>query len=255
MMKTSNLGSLSLKTQSITHWLKKLRPPLLCALCTHHHQGQHAICEACLAYFTPILSACTLCALPLPHGQFKVCGNCLKNKPHFDKVIAPYSFVEPLRTILHELKYHQGLYLTPFLAQLILNHLPPDHQKTDCLIPVPMHQKRLSQRGFNQAGELTKTLSKILNIPHDFNVCQKIVPTPPQAGLSAKARQKNLARAFKVTPSSYQHVTLIDDLLTTGSTANELAKLLKLQGVKHVSVWCCARVAEQASNTSYTQNA
>ena len=172
------------------------------------------------------------------------CGECIKLKPAIDQSIAPFSFEEPLRTLLHEFKYRHGLYLVSFLAQLILANLPENAHQTECLIPVPMHPARLRQRGFNQAAELAKVIGKALNIPCKMHLCQKTTHTLPQAGLNAAQRKKNLINAFQTSPHPHKRVTLIDDLLTTGNTANELAKTLKRQGVEHVAIWCCARATE-----------
>lgn len=226
---------------SITQWLQHWRLPRICSLCDQYHDGSDAICHTCHTFFTPILSACTYCALPLPEGCFLTCGQCIQKKPYFDQTIAPYAFEEPLRTLLHEFKYHNGLYLISCLAKLIINHLPPHAYDTECLIPVPMHTTKLRHRGFNQAAELAKYIGKTLNIPCYLNACEKIIQTQPQAGLTAAQRHQNLSNAFQTKTLPYTHVTLIDDLLTTGSTANELAKTLKKGGVERVSVWCCAR--------------
>ena len=107
-----------------------------------------------------------------------------------------------------------------------------------------MHPIRLRQRGFNQAAELAKQLAHTLNLPFDLFSCKKIINTAAQAGLNEQQRRKNLRDAFEAKPLPYQHITLVDDLLTTGSTANDLAKVLKKQGVTRVDVWCCARVFE-----------
>lgn len=229
---------------SITQWLKRVRLPHVCALCNYHHGDNIAICSQCHEFLTLIESACTYCARPLPQSNFMTCGECIKTKPYFDQTIAPYSFEEPLRTLLHDFKYRRGLYLVSFLAQLILMKLPANAFQIECLIPVPMHRERLRQRGFNQAAELAKFIGRVLNIPCNMHVCEKIIHTLPQAGLNATQRQKNLHSAFQANTIPYRRVALIDDLLTTGSTANELAKTLKQQGIEHVSVWCCARAID-----------
>lgn len=230
---------------SITQRLKQLRLPRSCALCTLYHDGFDAICHMCRTFLIPIPFACSYCALPLPKGRFLICGQCIQKKPYFDETTAPYAFEEPLRTLLHEFKYHRGLYLKSFLSKLIMNNLPTHAINTECLIPVPMHIEKLRQRGFNQAAELAKYIGKALNIPYDLHRCEKIIPTPSQAGLNASQRHRNLLNAFQIAALPYKRVTLVDDLLTTGSTANELAKTLKNQGVEHVSVWCCARVTDE----------
>jgi len=180
--------------------------------------------------------------MPIPPGTLMLCGTCSIKKPYQDHVIAGHAFEEPLRTLLHEFKYQEGLYLTSYLANLILAALPKELPPTQCLIPVPLHPLRLKQRGFNQAAELAKYLSRQLGIPYHLTHCHKVVHTKPQAELNAQSRQKNLKGAFQAEPMPYQHVTLIDDLITTGSTINEIAKTIKKQGVTQVDVWCCARV-------------
>ena len=229
---------------SVTQWLKQLRLSRVCILCNHYHSGRDAVCIHCQEYLTLIPSACLSCAEPLPISDFMTCGACIKKKPFVDYTFAPYLFEEPLRTLLHEFKYRHGLYLISFLAQLILRNLPEKAMQTDCLIPVPMHPKRLRTRGFNQAAELAKFMGRTLDIPCKINLCQKVIHTQPQAGLRASERKKNLSDVFQAEPSQYTRITLIDDLLTTGNTVNELAKTFKQQGVSHVAVWCCARAAE-----------
>lgn len=220
---------------------QQLRLPAICVFCGQYHHDRIAICFSCIQLFSLIGPACYHCALPLPDENFLVCGHCCKKKPYIDQAIAAYHFEEPLRTLLHEFKYHEGLYLCSFLATLITTAIPPEALKTQCLLPVPMHRKRLQQRGFNQAAELVKQLGRQLKIHYDLSHCKKIINTAPQAGLNAAQRQRNLRDAFEIQPLPYDHVTLVDDLLTTGSTVNELAKILKQQGVSRVDVWCCAR--------------
>jgi ComF family protein len=176
----------------------------------------------------------------LPDRLFLKCGPCSTNTPYLDQVFTSHRFEEPFRTVLHEFKYHEGLYLTSFLSKLMLPAIPLDYQ-TDCLIPVPMHALQIRRRGFNQAILLAKHLGHRLNFPVNSNLCQKLIHTPQQAGLNAKARHSNLRHAFQAKKIPYQRVTLIDDLLTTGSTANELARELKRVGVQEVNLWCCAK--------------
>lgn len=165
----------------------------------------------------------------------------MKQKPDIHQTIAAYRFDAPLRTLLHEFKYREGLYLGSFFAAMIRQTLPNEALSTECLLPVPMHAKRLRQRGFNQAAELTKHLAKSLALPYRLMHCKKIINTAPQASLNAKERQKNLRHVFEAKPLPYRHITLVDDLITTGSTVNELARTLKKQGVERVDVWCCAK--------------
>jgi len=229
------------KLCSVTQYL---RLPCVCVICSQYHHQNSTVCKACHALFTPITAACKHCALPLVNGVFDACGHCIKKKPYFDFTVASHLYQEPLRSLLHDFKYRGALYLQTFLSDLVISHLPTPQMATECLIPVPMHPKRLKERGFNHTVELTKSFSRALNIPYNTDLCYKKNHTPTQAGLSQKERQRNVRDAFTIQKTHYQHVTLIDDLITTGSTANALARALKKSGVTRIDVWCCARAAE-----------
>ena len=215
--------------------------PTICTLCNHPHRDHDAICKSCAQLLKPITHPCQICCRPLPSHDFLLCGLCLKNKPHFDRVITHYLFEEPLRSLLHALKYENALYLRRFLAQLMLDAYDENIAQADCLIPIPLHPERMRQRGFNQAAELAKIIARKIHSPYNTKLCRKITNPLPQVGLNGKARETNLRHSFEVKKSTYQHVILIDDIITTGSTANEVARTLKHQGVMRVDVWCCAR--------------
>ncbi|TAL66031.1 MAG: ComF family protein [Legionella sp.] len=224
------------KLASIT---QSFRLPTICTLCSQFHLGTLAVCHDCQHWLRPLGPSCQHCAYPLSSVEHLICGQCIKTKPHFDRAYIAYPFEEPLRSLLHQFKYHNGLYLKSFLGELMLK-VSIDLQG-QCLIPVPMHPLRLKQRGFNQAAVLTQYLAKTLQVPYDLFSCRKIINTAPQASLDGDLRRKNLRNAFEIKALPYQHVILIDDLLTTGSTANELARAFKKSGVQRVDVWCCAR--------------
>lgn len=228
------------KLSSIT---QTLALPSICTLCNQFHKGTLAVCSYCIEFIKPLGPACQRCAYPLPDEHYLVCGQCIKNPPYFDQALIAYVFEEPLRSLLHRFKYHNNLHLGSFLCQLMLHAMQklPELTTIPCLIPVPMHSKRLRQRGFNQAAVLTKALARKVTLPYDLTSCQKIINTAPQASLDSEQRQKNLRKAFYAKPLPYEHIILIDDLLTTGCTANELARTLKKTGVKRVDIWCCAR--------------
>ena len=221
-----------------------LRLPTICILCNQFHKSSLAVCSFCTEFIKPLGPACQHCAHPLPDASYLICGQCIKKPPHFDRALISYIFEEPLRSLLHHFKYYNGLYLSSFLSQLMLQAIQKQSITAECLIPVPMHPKRIKQRGFNQAAILAKRLARQLNLPYDVKSCQKIINTSPQASLDSEHRRKNLRHAFHVTPLPYQHVILVDDLLTTGCTANELAYTLKKTGVQKVDIWCCARTVK-----------
>lgn len=224
---------------------QNLLPSYNCVLCNEGNNFRSAICKACIHSFSRLGYACYQCARPLPDSLQISCGNCLKNKPFIDHTRVSYLYQEPLRSILHQFKYNQGLYLGDCLSNLIVDSLGSDYCKPECLIPVPMHPHRLRQRGFNQAVILAKLLKRKLQIPVDYQSCKKVFFTVPQAELDGLTRTKNLRNSFNSPTLPYSHVAIIDDLITTGSTANEMAKALKIAGVKHVQLWCCARTKPQ----------
>jgi ComF family protein len=117
----------------------------------------------------------------------------------------------------------------------------------DCIIPVPLHPKRLCQRGFNQAQELANLISKILNIGIHADIVERFQNKPPQITLSKKLRLKNMRGVFRITNNTPQgHVLIIDDVMTTGATANELARILKRQGASRVDIAVVARTGDNA---------
>lgn len=228
---------------------QSLHLPSICILCNQFHKGRLAVCAPCIDLLPRLGVACQHCAQTLPNTDYLVCGQCIKKPPYFDRALITYQFEEPLRSLLHRFKYHNGLYLTSFFTHLILNSVDPWNQP-QCLIPVPMHAHRMKQRGFNQAAVLAQSLAKKLGIPCHLSACQKLINTAPQASLDQQQRHKNLHQAFKSQPLPYQHIAIIDDLFTTGSTANELAFTLKKVGVQQIDVWCCARATTNAANHS-----
>jgi ComF family protein len=121
-------------------------------------------------------------------------------------------------------------------------HFKEFDTKPDALIAVPLHTKRLRERGFNQSNEITHYLHDALAIPQYHHSIKRIINTASQASLNAVGRRKNIKGAFEFTiPEGIQSVAIIDDVVTTGSTANEIARTLKKAGVKRVEIWAFAR--------------
>ena len=216
-----------------------MRLSLFCYMCNHLHVGQQCICQDCYELFVPIGPACQRCARPLSDSGL-VCGYCLSVPQALDNVYTAFRFEGPLRQLLHDFKYNEKLNLTKLLVTM-MHHALDSTYTTECIIPIPMHRKRLRQRGYNQAAILAKEISKRLNIPYNTNCCKKIIHTAAQAGLKKTQRELNLKHAFACKPLHYKHVTLIDDLITTGSTANAVARELKNSGVDRVDLLCVAR--------------
>lgn len=125
---------------------------------------------------------------------------------------------------------------------LLADHLKQTADRPDLILPVPLHKARYRQRGFNQAIEIARIVGRELQTPLDLTSCKRNRDTPHQTRLPAKKRRKNLKNAFSIIkPIHAQHIAILDDVMTTGSTAHELAYVLKKAGVGRVDVWVCAR--------------
>jgi ComF family protein len=172
----------------------------------------------------------------------RLCGRCVTRPPAFDKVHSPFLYQEGIRYLITGLKFSARHAHARLLGQLLVEHISRNAMMPDCIIPVPLHQSRYRERGFNQAIEIGRTVSNELGIPLELTCCRRRRDTPHQAGLSAKQRRRNIKNAFElVRQPGCRHVAILDDVMTTGSTAHEMASLFKGQGIDRVDVWVCAR--------------
>ncbi|MEN8261233.1 MAG: ComF family protein [Pseudomonadota bacterium] len=147
-----------------------------------------------------------------------------------------------MRRLIHDLKFHADFPCARLLGMLMAEYIVGLPRQPECVIPVPLHPSRYRERGFNQAIEIARHVAKRTEIRLDLNACVRTRPTPPQSMLSAKERRTNLRHAFEVVkPPAVRRIALIDDVITTGATVNELATALKQTGIEHVDVWACAR--------------
>ena len=170
------------------------------------------------------------------------CGQCISSSPAFDATFAPFIYQDEIKHLITSLKFGADYKNARLLGQLLTQHLQAQAEKPELILPVPLHKSRYRERGFNQSIEIARTVSKAMRIPIDLNSCLRQRNTTQQTALAAKQRKKNLKNAFVLKkPISAQHVAILDDVMTTGSTVNELAKVLKKAGIKRVDVWVCAR--------------
>ncbi|NWL75799.1 amidophosphoribosyltransferase [Pseudomonas taiwanensis] len=231
--------------------LVRLRPAWLrhtpaCLLC-HAPGDVLPICSGCEAELPWLSGHCSICALPLPtHGL--PCGDCLKRPPPFTRVEAPWRYGFPVDSLItrfkHQGNWPQGRLLGELLARHLAHAFNEGLPRPRALLPVPLAAPRLRRRGFNQAQMLGRWLSEELHIPLQEGWLQRIEDGPPQQGLDAAERRRNLRRAFALdvlADVKDQHLALVDDVLTTGTTAHFLARLLKRAGALRVDVYCLAR--------------
>ncbi len=202
------------------------------------------LCIACRLELPWVINGCQHCANPLPSIS-PLCGKCLQKPPPYDLILALFYYRPPIDHLLGSLKFANQLAYAQFLGQLLAEKVHAHyatHPKPELIIPMPLHVKRLQQRGFNQAVELSRPLAKMLAIPLSLHHCVRVIATQPQSSIPASARQQNMVEAFTVVSAiTAKHVAIVDDVVTTGSTVIELVKTLRKSGVTRVDVWCCAR--------------
>jgi ComF family protein len=171
-----------------------------------------------------------------------VCGQCLMKPPPYQQAIAPFRYQHTISWLITGLKFHHQFKNARLLAQLLVDQLPGNTAYPDFIVPVPLHVKRLRQRGFNQTEEIASIIAAQLKIPLRLDLCQRVKFSPPQSELTAKARYKNIRNAFKAKSlADNPHIAIFDDVMTTGATVTELSKTLKKAGAKQIDIWVCAR--------------
>ena len=222
--------------------------PSSCVLCNASVKRNISLCHACEADLPIISHACKTCGIPLEETQ-SICGQCLNSKPDVDYSISLFHYESPIDYLITELKFSHKLSHAKILGSLLKQHLLNNslHDSyPEAIIPVPLHKKRLIKRGFNQSLEIAKEVTEALEIPIHNNIVQRDKATQAQSELDLKQRKRNIKGCFKLSNKNemmpaYSHIVIIDDVVTTGATTNELAKVLKLAGVKKVGVWSIAR--------------
>ncbi|WP_372747511.1 ComF family protein [Litorivivens sp.] len=220
---------------TLKHLSYKLFPGA-CQLCLGATDRPSEICSGCEAELPWLTRRCDRCALPLTTPG--ICGQCLKRPPLFDACYASWEYGFPIDTLISRFKYHGDRTTGALLSEL---SVPP--LTADLLIPVPMHWRRQFARGYNQTEDIARHWSRATAIPA-CNALKRCKDTPPQQGLSASARRKNLAGAFTVIRPELirgRTIGLVDDVLTTGATANTLAAILRRAGATSITVCCLAR--------------
>lgn len=212
--------------------------PGSCLLCGTD-SAQALLCPDCHAEL-PILSeaCCPQCAEPCTDGER--CAACRKEAPFFDATIAHFCYEFPVDRIIQALKYGHQLAIAPWLGELLAGHAGLHGH--DLLLALPLHPQRLQERGFNQSIEIARRISRHTGQRLHLDILKRLRATPPQAELSFKARQANVRGAFEcLADLNGQAVLLIDDVMTTGATLNECARVLKLHGARKVTVAVAAR--------------
>jgi ComF family protein len=219
--------------------------PRVCVLCDAPGHQHLDLCNGCIAELPWLKDCCVICAVPLSISQRNLCGQCLVNEPSYSRCISAFEYRYPVDRLIIKFKFSQQLIIGKVLAYLaagIIQQQTDENNLPDLLVPVPIHPKRLRQRGFNQALEIADVISEVLVIPVDYQSCSRLINTASQKSLSAKQRHSNLRDAFSVNRSlADQSIAIIDDVMTTGATAEALTSCMVKAGARNVQVWTLAR--------------
>lgn len=229
--------------------------PHCCLLCEEaiprdDSPGQNGICSPCQDYLLRPRYACQCCGLPLISADL-LCGQCLKKSPAFERTFSPFLYQKPLDSLIKQFKHQRQLRVGRVLAKIFANEVQQYYSHhhlslPDYIVPTPLHWRRQWQRGFNQSMLVAGLIAEQIDIPV-FKGCKKVVATHMQEQLNRQQRLKNLRGVFSlVSPTASaslegKHCAIVDDVMTTGATANSLASTLRRAGAGTIHVWVLAR--------------
>lgn len=223
--------------------------PPRCPGCGAITPADHRFCPACwtsLRFLGP--PWCAGCHIPFEfdRGEGACCAACLADPPPHDGIRAAVAYGEVARGVALKLKYSGRLACAATMARAMARLMP---EGADLLVPVPLHRWRLWSRGYNQAGLIAAALARVHGVPLAPDLLRRVKATPVLRGLGARARAKAVAGAFALAPDARamlagRTVVLVDDVHTSGATANACARLLKRGGAAKVILLCWARVLE-----------
>ena len=201
------------------------------------------LCAVCAAALLRVADACERCGLGRP-----VASCPRRGRPwHVERVLAPFEYSAPLDGYVHALKYRGARRLGRTLALALVDDLRDAARGVDALVPVPLHPRRLRERGFNQATEIARTLGRALERPMLLAGIRRRGAQVAQAGRGAAERLENVARAFVVERDlAGARLAIVDDVVTTGATVNALAAALRGAGAARCDVWAVARTPERS---------
>lgn len=225
--------------------------PQYCLLCRLRSFSALPLCAECFAQLQGNDHSCERCALPLATTAAGLCSECSAQPPAFDSVIAPLVYEPHIALLISRWKFQRERRLTRLLALLWQAWVIPPTDR-DLLLPVPLHWRRLLWRGFNQAALLGLAVRErepqLASLPLRTGILQRRRATPAQARLNAQQRSANLQTAFQVCGNVRGlRVAVVDDVMTTGATAEAIARALKAAGAADVQLWCLARTPAPGS--------
>jgi len=217
--------------------------PGTCILCSADSHRRRDLCLPCERELPWLGASCERCAYPMGNSA-ELCGRCLQSPPSFNHTTALWHYQGPVQHLISQFKYQHRTSYGRVMSELLTEALrqrsaPPP----ELIAAVPMHWRRRWQRGGNHCDKLAEILAKALDVPV-LTGLRRVTHGPTQQGLSARERQRNLKGAFTLKPGvniEGKSIALVDDVLTTGATAEAISNTLRRAGAREVRVWCLAR--------------
>lgn len=225
-------------------------PCLLCGAQAEAGLESTQLCSGCVSDMPELASVCQICAepTPLPDG---ICHHCEEQTPAFDSVLSAFRYAWPLNVLVTGFKFDGKYAWGDSLTKLMIRRLQQtasaaDLESIDLIVPTPLHPLRLKERGYNQAEVLATGLAEAFDLRLDTGLLQRTVNTAAQSGKNRRQRLENLSGAFTVSRElDGENVVVIDDVLTTGVTADRMAMALVNAGASSVRIWVLARTANE----------
>lgn len=222
--------------------------PWRCALCAGVARDGRGLCDACAEDLPRADQACPRCGIRVSGTAVTgTCMRCSVRPPGFHRMVAPLAYDYPVDRLLLGLKFGRRMHLARALGQAIAEGVRSQVERgvlevPEALAPVPLHPRRLAKRGFNQAEEIARLIAREIGVPMLPDLCRRVRHTRMQSRLSDEERRLNVAGAFACAQSPLRPA-IVDDVVTTGATADAMAAALIAAGAEHVQVWAAARAA------------
>ncbi len=234
--------------QLFNSFINAIFPPK-CLTCDCKTETTNLFCFQCWNNLVFISEPrCKICGAPFPAkmGENTICHYCIEDKPKYDLARSILRFDHHSEKLIHNFKYYDKTEATKTLASMMLKTYGNLIDNIDFIVPIPMHKSKLRKRKYNQAAALAVEIARLSSKLYSPDILIKFKDSPSQSGLSKERRKENVKNTFKFNfmykESAFRkNILLIDDVLTTGSTASECSKVLKRNGVKRVNILTIAR--------------
>ncbi|WP_446831169.1 double zinc ribbon domain-containing protein [Candidatus Foliamicus sp.] len=233
-------------SEHLPHSIAQVLLPWRCDLCVGIAPEGRGLCEECAGDLPTNTQACPRCARALAVTDSSgLCGHCATQPPQFHRTVAPLNYGYPVDRLLLGLKFGKRIHLARALAQQIALRVRWELERgaldmPDVLAPVPLHPRRLAERGFNQAEEIAHFIGREIGVPVRPELCRRTRNTRMQSRLNDNERHANVAGAFVCSQSPIR-AAIVDDVVTTGATVEAMAGALAGAGAEYLQVWAVAR--------------